>query len=63
MMGVRHADKVKSLTIADSAAFMPAKDTWEQRIQAVTNGGMEAVVDATIEDGLLPKDGPSSWSS
>ena len=34
---------------------MPAKDTWEQRIQAVTNGGMEAVVDATIEDGLLPK--------
>ena len=49
MMGVRHADKVKSLTIADSAAFMPAKDTWEQRIQAVTNGGMEAVVDATTE--------------
>lgn len=49
MMGVRHPDKVKSLTIADSAAFMPAKDTWEQRIQAVTNGGMDAVVDATIE--------------
>ena len=49
MMGVRHADKVKSLTIADSAAFMPAKDTWEQRIQAVMAGGMEAVVDATIE--------------
>ncbi len=49
MMGVRHADKVKSLTIADSAAFMPLKDTWEQRIQAVTAGGMEAVVDATIE--------------
>jgi len=49
MMGVRHPDKVKSLTIADSAAFMPAKDTWEHRIAAVTVGGMEAVVDATIE--------------
>ncbi|MBF97282.1 MAG: 3-oxoadipate enol-lactonase [Pelagibacterales bacterium] len=49
MMGVRHPDRVKSLIIADSAAFMPAKDTWEQRIQAVTAGGMEAVVDATLE--------------
>ena len=49
MMGVRHSDKVKSLIIADSAAFMPAKDTWEQRIAAVTVGGMEAVVDGTIE--------------
>ena len=49
MMGVRHADKVLSLTIADSAAHMPAKDVWEQRIATVRDGGMEAVVDGTID--------------
>ena len=49
MMGVRHADRVKSLTIADSAAHMPAKDMWEQRIATVRDGGMEAVVDGTVD--------------
>tara|TARA_Y100000588_G_C14250340_1_gene923207 strand:+ start:2210 stop:2998 length:789 start_codon:yes stop_codon:yes gene_type:complete len=49
MMGVRHADKIRSLTIADSAAFMPAKDVWDARISAVMEGGMEAVVDGTVE--------------
>ncbi|WP_293620527.1 alpha/beta fold hydrolase, partial [Ponticaulis sp.] len=49
MMGMRHADKVKSLTIADSAAHMPAKDVWEQRIATVREDGMEAVVDGTID--------------
>ena len=49
MMGVRHPGKIKSLTIADSAAFMPAKDVWEQRIATVTAGGMAAVVDGTVE--------------
>ena len=49
MMGVRHAEKIKSLTIADSAAFMPAKDVWDARISAVTEGGMEAVVDGSSD--------------
>jgi 3-oxoadipate enol-lactonase len=49
MMGSRHPDKVKSLTIADSAAFMPIKEIWEQRIATVTASGMEAIVDGTIE--------------
>jgi 3-oxoadipate enol-lactonase len=49
MMGVRHADKIQTLIIADSAAFMPVKDIWEQRILAVRNGGMEAVVDGTLD--------------
>ena len=48
-MGVRHPDLVRSLAIADSAAFMPAKDMWAQRIAAVTEGGMAAVVDSTID--------------
>ena len=49
MMGVRHRDRIRSLTIADSAAFMPAKDVWEQRIATVEAGGMKAVVDGTID--------------
>jgi 3-oxoadipate enol-lactonase len=49
MMGVRHPDEVKTLTIADSAAFMPFKDTWDQRIMAVQQGGMKAIVDGTLE--------------
>jgi 3-oxoadipate enol-lactonase len=49
MMGVRHADKLKSLTIADSAAFVPAKEMWDQRIATVKADGMEAVVDSTVE--------------
>jgi 3-oxoadipate enol-lactonase len=54
MVGVRHADKLRTLTIADSAAFMPAKDTWEQRIATVQAGGMEAIVDGTIERWFTP---------
>ena len=49
MMGSRHPERVKSLCIADSAAFMPAKDVWEQRIAMVREGGMRAVVDATVD--------------
>lgn len=49
MMGVRHADRVRTLTLADTAAFMPAKDVWEQRVAAVRAGGMEAVVDGTVD--------------
>jgi 3-oxoadipate enol-lactonase len=49
MMGVRHPKKIKTLTIADSAAYMPAKEVWEERIFAVQQGGMKAVVDGTLE--------------
>lgn len=49
MLGVRHADRIKTLTLADTAAFMPARETWEQRIATVTAGGMEAVVDGTVD--------------
>mgnify|MGYP006183756707 CR=1 FL=1 len=49
MMGARHPNKILSLTIADSAAFMPAKDTWQERILTVKESGMAAVVDGTAE--------------
>ena len=49
MMGIRHADRVKTLTLADTAAFMPGKDMWEQRVATVGDGGLEAVVDGTVD--------------
>jgi 3-oxoadipate enol-lactonase len=49
MLGIRHPDRMKTLTLADTAAFMPAKDTWEQRIATVRDGGMESVVDGTLD--------------
>ena len=49
MLGTRHANRVRSLFIADSACYVAAKDTWDQRIQTVTANGMAAVVDATVD--------------
>ena len=49
MLGVRHPDRIKTLTLADTAAHMPATDTWAQRIVTVTDSGMEAVVDGTVD--------------
>jgi 3-oxoadipate enol-lactonase len=49
MLGVRHPGRIKTLTLADTAAFMPAKDMWEQRIATVSEGGLEAVVDGTVD--------------
>lgn len=49
MLGARHPGRIRSLCIADSAAFMPAKDMWEQRIATVREGGMQAVVDGTVD--------------
>jgi 3-oxoadipate enol-lactonase len=48
-MGVRHPEKVRTLTIADSAAHMAPKDTWDDRVRMVTAGGMASVVDGTID--------------
>jgi 3-oxoadipate enol-lactonase len=55
MMGSRHPDKIKSLTIADSASFMPNKEVWEQRITSVSTSGMQAIVEGTIERWITAK--------
>ena len=48
-MDARHLNKILSLTIAHSAAFMPAKDTWQERISTVQESGMAAVIDGMVE--------------
>lgn len=48
-LGARYPDRLRSLTIAASAAYMASKTVWEERIQLVQAEGMAAVVDATID--------------
>ncbi|UUX51636.1 3-oxoadipate enol-lactonase [Nisaea acidiphila] len=54
MLGVRHADRVGKLILADTGAYMPTKEMWDGRIKTVEKGGMEAVADATIERWFTP---------
>jgi 3-oxoadipate enol-lactonase len=54
MLGARHADRLITLTIADSAAQLGTADTWNDRITLAREGGMESVVDSTIERWFTP---------
>ena len=49
MAGTKHADRFDRLVLCSTAAYMGAGDVWAARIEAVTNGGMAAVADATID--------------
>ncbi|WP_420403473.1 3-oxoadipate enol-lactonase [Nisaea sp.] len=54
MLGVRHANRVSKLILADTGAYMPTKEMWDGRIKTVEKGGMEAVADATLERWFTP---------
>jgi len=53
-LGTQHAARLHSLTLCATAAYMGPPDLWAQRIDAVTRGGMAAVVDATIARWFTP---------
>jgi len=48
MFAVRHASRVESLTLCDTAAHMGPPGMWDERIEAVSGAGMAAVVEATL---------------
>lgn len=54
MLALRHPDTVVSLVLSDTACVMPPPETWDQRIAAVREGGMEAVAQATLERWFTP---------
>ena len=54
MTAVRHAARLRSLTLCDTAAYMGPQNLWHERIAAVTAGGMEAVVEATLGRWFTP---------
>ncbi|MEQ8603548.1 MAG: alpha/beta fold hydrolase [Marivibrio sp.] len=51
MMGLRHPDRVESLTLTSTASAVPAEAApmWDERIAKAKQEGMEALVEGTIE--------------
>ena len=49
MAGTKHGDRFDKLVLCSTSAYMGGGDVWAARIEAVTNGAMAAVVDATID--------------
>jgi 3-oxoadipate enol-lactonase len=49
MMGSQHGDRLNSLTLSSTAAYMAPREIWNERIETVRKGGMAVVVDATID--------------
>ncbi len=49
MVGTRYGERLISLTLSSTAAYMPPREIWDERIKVVREKGMGAVVDATID--------------
>jgi 3-oxoadipate enol-lactonase len=49
MLGSQYADRLISLTLCDTAAQLPPKEIWEERMAAARQKGMAAMVDAFID--------------
>lgn len=49
MLGARHGDRLISLALCSTSAFMAARELWDERMEIVRKNGMNAVVDATID--------------
>jgi 3-oxoadipate enol-lactonase len=49
LLGARHAPRLRSLTLCSTACYMAPKELWDQRIQAVSEGGMAAIAGSVVE--------------
>lgn len=49
MLGTRHGDRLISLALCSTSAYMAPREIWDERIETVRENGMDAVVDATID--------------
>jgi len=56
MLGTRHGDRLISLMLCATSAYISPREIWGERIETVRERGMEAVVDANI-DRWFTKDG------
>ena len=48
-IGANHPERVLSLGLCNTASEMPPRATWAGRIEAAQKGGIEALVDGTIQ--------------
>ena len=49
LLGAKNPHRLLSLILSSTSAHMPPPHLWNERIDAVRSGGMEAVADATID--------------
>ena len=49
MLGTHYGDRLISLTLSSTSAYMAPKEIWDERIETVRKGGIAVVVDATID--------------
>jgi 3-oxoadipate enol-lactonase len=48
-LGGRHGDRLASLTLSSTAAVMPPREVWDERMALVRKAGMASVADATMD--------------
>ncbi|MBN2332558.1 MAG: 3-oxoadipate enol-lactonase [Deltaproteobacteria bacterium] len=49
MLATQYGDRLHSLVLSSTSAFMSPREIWDKRIETVQKDGMKAVVDATID--------------
>jgi len=53
-VGIRHGDRLLSLTLANNAAQQAAPAAWDQRIETARRDGIEALVEPTVQRWFTP---------
>ena len=54
LLAVRHPELLHSVTLCDTTSKMPHPEIWDGRIEAAQSGGVEAVVEGTLERWFTP---------
>lgn len=49
MLGSQYGDRLISLTLCSTAAYIAPREMWDERIETVRKSGMAVVVDSTID--------------
>jgi 3-oxoadipate enol-lactonase len=49
ILGTQYGDRLISLVLSSTSAYMSPREIWDERIETVQKSGMKAVVDATID--------------
>jgi 3-oxoadipate enol-lactonase len=49
VLGARHGERLISLALCSTAAHMPARELWNERIRVATEQGMAALADGVVE--------------
>ena len=49
MLGAMHGDRLISLTLCSTTAYVALKEAWDERIESAQKNGMHAAVDATVD--------------